>query len=321
MPEDMEKTKREIMHMTEAEQTLARIERTIERSNKRKKSPKNKPKPKKKTSKKPEKVKSELKSKLKSKPKKSRKAVVSEKRSIVSEDKPLKGEVVVENELRPPEKIEKKGGVFSRFKLAFRRVVNKLFWKRKEFKLGIYGPTNAGKTTLANVISMDWLGEEVGTVSEIPHETRHVQSKENIMIKSEDGRELMINLVDTPGISTKVDFEEFVKFGMTDKDAKSRAREATQGIIEAIKFLDQMDVVLAVMDSTKSPYNQVNLTILGNLEARKIPVIIVANKIDLKKANINALQATFPQYPVVGVSAKDKMNIDKLYQAIFDLVK
>jgi GTP-binding protein Era len=108
---------------------------------------------------------------------------------------------------------------------------------------------------------------------------------------------------------------------MSDKDAKNRAREATQGIIEAIKFLDQMDVVLAVMDATKSPYNQVNLTILGNLEARKIPVIIVANKIDLKKANIKALQATFPQYPVVGISAKEKLYIEKLYQAIFDLVK
>lgn len=313
MPENMEKTKRDIMHVTEAEQTLANIEKVIKRGERRKKVKPKKRKPKRK-SKKPEKVRKVLKNKLDKKPKKKRIKVSSE------EPKPLPGELQIEGELKPIE-VEKKKGIFSRFRLAFRRMLNKLFWKKKEFKLGIYGPTNAGKTTLANVISMDWLGEEVGTVSEIPHETRHVQAKENITIKSEDGRELVINLVDTPGIATKIDYEEFVKYGMTDKDAKKRAREATQGIIEAIKFLDNMDVVLAVMDATKSPYNQVNLTILGNLEARDIPVILVANKMDLKKANIKALQATFPQYKVIGISAKEKQGIDRLYQAIFDLVK
>ena len=36
MPEDMEKTKRDIMHVTEAEQTLAKIEKVISRGEKRK---------------------------------------------------------------------------------------------------------------------------------------------------------------------------------------------------------------------------------------------------------------------------------------------
>lgn len=201
----------------------------------------------------------------------------------------------------------------------FRKALKRIFKKKKTFKLGIYGPVNAGKTTLANKISMDWLGEEVGSVSNIPHETRTVQTKEHIVIKN-NGNELIFNLIDTPGIATKIDFEDFLKYGLSESEAKERAREATKGVIEAIKWLDNMDVVLVVMDSTKDPYTQVNITILGNLEVRKIPVIIVANKIDMKKSNVEKIKVAFPQYKVVGISAKTGENIEELYEAIFDVV-
>ena len=46
-----------------------------------------------------------------------------------------------------------------------------------------------------------------------------------------------------------------------------------------------MDAVLVVLDATQDPYSQVNVTIIGNLQARNIPVLIVANKVDLKKAD------------------------------------
>lgn len=195
----------------------------------------------------------------------------------------------------------------------------KIFRKRKVFKLGIYGPTNAGKTTIANRISLDWLGEEVGKVSNVPHETREIQQKERVEIKS-GNKKLLINLIDTPGIATKIDFEDFTKYGMSKKKAKKRAKEATKGVIEAIKWLDEMDVVLVVMDASKSPYNQVNLTLLGNLEARDIPILIAANKVDLKRAKIKRIQRAFPQYTVVGISAKQKRNIEELYEKILNKV-
>jgi GTPase SAR1 family protein len=47
--------------------------------------------------------------------------------------------------------------------------------KTKKINLGFYGEVNAGKTTLANKIGMDWASQEVGEVSEIPHETREIQ--------------------------------------------------------------------------------------------------------------------------------------------------
>jgi small GTP-binding protein len=195
-----------------------------------------------------------------------------------------------------------------------------LFGKKKTLKLGIYGPPNAGKTTLANRICKDWLGEEMGTVSNVAHETREIQIKEQINLKS-NGKELSFNLVDTPGIATKIDYEDFMKKGMKQKEAKRRAKEATKGVIDSIKWLDDMDAVVVVLDSTKDPYTQVNVTIVGNLEARDIPVLLVANKVDLKRADIKRMQAAFPQYGIVGISAQYGNNIDQFYESLFDISK
>ncbi len=187
-----------------------------------------------------------------------------------------------------------------------------------EIRLGFYGAPNAGKTSLANKISMDWLGEEVGKASEVPHETREVQKKEKVRVEA-DGKELSMNLLDMPGISTHIDYKDFSEHKIKGKKAKERAKEATAGVIEAIKWLDDVDVVLAVMDSTDDPYNQVNITILGNLEARKIPIIIVANKTDLKKSDVKRIRDAFPQHTVIPVSAKTGKNLEELYKTIAEV--
>ena len=195
------------------------------------------------------------------------------------------------------------------------------FFKRKDnLKIGFYGPPNAGKTSLANILCMDWAGEELGTVSEVPHETRQVQFREKVEIEHK-GKKMLLKIVDTPGIATKIDYEDFLQYGIAKQEAKRRAKEATQGIIEAIKWLDDMDAVIIVLDSSENPYSQVNLTIIGNLLARKIPVLIVANKIDLRKANVKKIEAAFPEYPVVGISAKKATNMDEFYDALFKLTK
>ena len=195
-----------------------------------------------------------------------------------------------------------------------------IFKKRSNLKIGFYGPPNAGKTSLANLLCMDWTGEELGSVSEVPHETRHVQFKEKVEIEHK-GKKMVLKIVDTPGIATKIDYEDFLGFGIAKQDAKKRAKEATQGIIEAIKWLDDVDAVVIVLDSAENPYSQVNLTIIGNLLARKIPVLVVANKIDLRKANVKKIEAAFPEYPVVGISAKKAMNMSEFYDALFKLTK
>ena len=196
----------------------------------------------------------------------------------------------------------------------------KIFKRKKSVRLGLYGPPNAGKTSLANKICMDWLGEEMGIASEVPHETREISMKEHVEIKS-DGKALSFNLIDTPGISTKIDYEDFMKFKLSKKKAQDRAKEATKGVIEAIKWLENVDCVITVLDSTQNPYSQVNITIIGNLAARDIPVLIVGNKVDLKKSNLKRIQSAFPQYPIVGVSATTGENIEEFYENLFSLVK
>jgi tRNA U34 5-carboxymethylaminomethyl modifying GTPase MnmE/TrmE len=132
----------------------------------------------------------------------------------------------------------------------------------------------------------------------------------------DNGKNLTFNLVDTPGIATKIDFEDFVKAGVKKTEAKKRAKEATKGVIEAIKWLDNMDMVLVVLDSTRDPINQVNITILGNLDARNIPLLLVGNKTDLKNSDLSRIRNAFSKYNLVGISAKTGENINDLYQTI-----
>jgi GTP-binding protein Era len=207
--------------------------------------------------------------------------------------------------------------IFTNF---FKRVFSNIFRNKKHIKLGFYGPPNAGKTSLANRICKDFTGEEIGRVSKIPHETRNVQFKEKVEIDYKS-KKMTFKMIDTPGIATKIDYEDFLKYKVKKKEAKKRAKEATQGVVESIKWLDDMDIVVVVLDATENPYNQVNITIIGNLVARKIPVLIAANKIDLRKTDIKKIEAAFPDYEVVGISAKYGKNLEEFYESLFKLSK
>ena len=204
-------------------------------------------------------------------------------------------------------------GIFDIFKRRkFSNIIQKIFGK-KHAKIGIYGPPNVGKTTLANRILRDWTGDIMGSVSEVPHETRRAKWKTNIKIDN-GGSSLMMDLVDTPGISTKIDFKEFMNtYGLTKEESRMRAKEATEGVIESIRWLENIDGVVLVMDATQDPFTQVNVTIIGNLEARDLPILIAANKIDAEDASPATLKSAFPQHPVVPISALTGYNTEKLY--------
>jgi len=206
------------------------------------------------------------------------------------------------------------------FKNFFKRIFSNLFKGKKDIKLGFYGPPNSGKTSLANRICKDWTGEEMGSVSKIPHETRHIQFKEKVEIQYK-GKKMVFKMIDTPGIATRIDYEDFLKYKVKKKEARERAKEATQGVVESIKWLDDMDVVVVVLDSSKNPYNQVNITIIGNLVARKIPVLVVGNKIDLKRSDLKKIESAFPEYDVIGISAKKGKNLEEFYESIFKISK
>ena len=204
-------------------------------------------------------------------------------------------------------------GLFRKGGLA--AIIQRIFGK-KHAKIGIYGPPNVGKTTLANRILRDWTGDIMGSVSDIPHETRRAKWKKNVKVEN-GSSSLFMDIVDTPGIATKVDYKEFMNtFGLSREEAKRRAKEATEGVIESIRWLENIDGVLLVMDSTQDPFTQVNVTILGNLEARDLPVLIAANKIDVEDSSPATLKSAFPQHPVIPISALTGYNADNLYSTM-----
>jgi hypothetical protein len=193
------------------------------------------------------------------------------------------------------------------------------FFRKKRTRIGIYGPPNAGKTTLANRIARDWSGDAVGPVSEIPHETRRARRKEDIVISGANGSTLTIDIVDTPGVTTRIDYHEFLDYGMERDEAIIRAREATEGVAEAMHWLrEDIDGVIYMLDSTLDPFMQVNIMMVGIIESRKLPVIIVANKIDLPKAVPSRIRSAFPQHPVVAISSLEGRNTEELYEKMIE---
>ena len=204
--------------------------------------------------------------------------------------------------------------VFNVFKNA--GWLDRLFGKRKHLRIGIYGPPNAGKTTLANRVVRDFAGDVMGAASPVPHETRRARKRENVKIVA-NGSSLTVDVIDTPGIATKIDFHEFVEdFGFSEEEARRRAKEATEGVIESIRWLEDVDGIILVMDCTQDPFTQVNITLLGNIESRRKKVVIAANKIDLPEASPATLKNAFPQHPVVPISAHTGFAIQQLYETM-----
>ncbi|HOT94159.1 MAG TPA: Era-like GTP-binding protein [Methanoregulaceae archaeon] len=195
----------------------------------------------------------------------------------------------------------------------------RVFFKKKRSRIGIYGPPNAGKTTLANRIVRDWTGDALGPVSEIPHETRRARRREGVTISNGNGDSIVIDIVDTPGVTTKIDYHEFTEYGIEKEEAVKRAREATEGVAEAMHWLrEDIDGVIYMLDATLDPFQQVNIMMVGIIESRDLPVIIVANKIDLPDASPGRIKSAFPQHPVIPISGLEGTNVDDLYEKMIE---
>jgi hypothetical protein len=211
---------------------------------------------------------------------------------------------------------EDRMGLFTDLKDSISSAVDQLFATDTQKRIGIYGPPNAGKTTLANRIARDWTGDAVGPESHVPHETRRARRKEIVEIKR-NGKTVSIDIVDTPGVTTKVDYNEFLDYDLEEEDAVRRSREATEGVAEAMHWLrEDVDGVIYVLDSTEDPFTQVNTMLVGIIESQNLPVLIFANKIDLDEASVQRIENAFPQHETVPLSALEGQNMDEVYDKI-----
>jgi small GTP-binding protein len=207
-------------------------------------------------------------------------------------------------------------GIIAEIRSSISDTVNRIFADQGTARIGIYGPPNAGKTTLANRIARDWTGDAMGAESQIPHETRRAHRKEDVTIER-NGNSVTLDIVDTPGVTTKVDYQEFVDFGMEKDDAVERSREATEGVAEAMHWLkEDIDGVIYVLDASLDPFTQVNTMLTGIIESRDLPILIIANKVDLEEASPGRIEQAFPQHETVPLSGKEGENVDELYERI-----
>ncbi|MBN2417750.1 MAG: GTPase Era [Deltaproteobacteria bacterium] len=150
------------------------------------------------------------------------------------------------------------------------------------FKSGfaaIIGAPNVGKSTLLNKI----LGEKVAIISPKPQTTR------NRIIGVYHGKDFQIAFMDTPGIH------------------KTRTLLHKSMVASALETVSEVDILLFVVDITH-PFNEEAESILKQQGKRKIPAILVINKIDRTTPEkilpvIRHYSESFPFKAVVPVSA------------------
>ena len=164
----------------------------------------------------------------------------------------------------------------------------------KEFQSGfanIFGAPNAGKSTLLNAL----LGEHLVITSHKVQTTRH----RILGILTQPDYQIVFS--DTPGII----------------DPKYKLHEKMMAQVRSA--LEDADVGILVHDITKPVED---LTAISSTLKLSVPVILLLNKID-KVTDPEALEQTiqqyrtlYPNWDVLGVSSKKKINTEKVVPLI-----
>lgn len=156
---------------------------------------------------------------------------------------------------------------------------------RDGYRVVIVGRPNAGKSSLMNRLS----GQEAAIVTELAGTTRDIL-REQITI---DG--LVVELVDTAGLRNDPD------------------RIEAEGIRRARAALAEADAIFWVQDANDGSADEDGLE--EDLPPG-IPVVVVANKVDLTAGAAGLLQR---EPPTVALSAKTGAGLDDLRKLICDL--
>jgi len=164
--------------------------------------------------------------------------------------------------------------------------------KHKAGFVNILGNPNVGKSTLMNVL----VGEKLSIITNKAQTTRHR------IMGIVSGDDFQIVYSDTPGII----------------QPSYKLQESMMSYIDNV--LVDADLFLYIVESKaeiKNPLVEEKLT------KTKVPIIILLNKIDLSNQtdvmeNLQYWQTKFPNAEVIPVSAKEKFNIEKVFESIIN---
>ncbi|MDB5142584.1 MAG: mnmE [Mucilaginibacter sp.] len=153
----------------------------------------------------------------------------------------------------------------------------------------IAGRPNAGKSTLLNTL----LNEERAIVSHIPGTTRDTIEE----ILNING--INFRLIDTAGIREATDTIEQI------------------GVQRTMEKISQSALLIYIFDANEITANELNND-LESLQKPGITMLIVANKIDLLKSDLETSAFKLPQSAFISISAKEKQHIDELKHKIYN---
>lgn len=161
--------------------------------------------------------------------------------------------------------------------------------------VNIIGNPNVGKSTLMNAL----VGERLSIVTAKAQTTRHR------VMGIVNGEDYQIVYSDTPGIIRP----------------NYKLQESMMDFVETA--IGDADIILYVTDVVESSTK--NMEYIEKLNRIDIPVLIVLNKIDLSnQAALEELytkwQALVPKAEIFPLSAKEKFNIDALFNRILALI-
>lgn len=161
---------------------------------------------------------------------------------------------------------------------------------REGIRVSISGKPNVGKSSVLNMLSHS----ERAIVTDIAGTTRDVIEE----FVNLDGIPLILS--DTAGIRNTDDTVEKI------------------GVERSLKSIDEAELVLAVLDGSRSADDD-DKAILGSTKDKKR--IILVNKSDIAKADINYIKSISDGSPVIEISALTGSGADELAKAIKDIYK
>ena len=167
--------------------------------------------------------------------------------------------------------------------------------------VALVGYTNAGKSSLLNVLTKANVGVENRLFATLDSTTRRMYiNNEDAEPGDNPGREIVVS--DTVGFIQKLPHQLVESFNATLDEALTAS------------------VIVHVMDGSSSDaevhYDAVN-KVLGEIDAKEIPQIIVINKADLVLKHMPFLEN---EKRIVKVSCKNKTGIDELRSCISEII-